>query len=591
MPTVREFRTADGGAVSARVITLSRDTPNSQVALLARAALAPILQGASDQLQIRNTTARFGAYDIEHPPLNLDRLVALSRSEPMHRACLEAKAHAVAGQGYRIRPASELVMSDQSVVSYTPDPEKHLDDSQKARIVAFLESALPDYSFSETLVATERDLEALGQGFIEIARRGDAQPDAMYPCKSISIRLLADGRGYVQRRGYQTRIFAKYTPGGAKTAQVGLVRGDQGGLMVEVRAWGSPDHLLRTNEVQPSMGLDQFLVDASSDSAQVFSVNELLMFRKGTTLDTNYGEPDIISAMYDAVGGQLAAIYNMDYFENNTIPRMAIVARGGTLSEAVIQQVEDWINGRNLASVANQVLLIDVPDPNTQLDFEKFGATQLSDASFDGYRGMVDEHIRVAHRTPAGMVSLAGDEVADFRFISQVVRPRQRDIESRFNYIFREEFGITDWVLDLNVPDIVGEARRAEIFDILLRRGVITINEVRYYFGLPPVDGGDKPFVLVPGAGVVPIETVNEVVDAIRKGDYKPGAMTATTGQKTPPTGAPVFGDTVQRALTMKVGDLADFSPSVQQEMAAILESLWNADPELVRQLLPAGFH
>ena len=234
------------------------------------------------------------------------------------------------------------------------------------------------------------------------------------------------------------------------------------------------------------------------------------------------------------------------------------------------------------------MLLIDVPDASTELDFEKLGADALA-SSWDTYRDKVDEHIRVAHRTPAGMVSLVGDETADFRFISQVVRPRQRYIEARFNYIFREEFGVTDWVLDLNVPDIVGEARRAEIFDVLLRRGVITVNEVRYYFGLPPVDGGDTPFVLVPGAGVVPIEKIKEIVDAIGKG-YTPGDTTATSGMKTPPTGAPAFGDTVQRAVTFQIGDLSNLTPDAQREMAMILEGLAEFAPETLREIIPASF-
>lgn len=593
MALVREFRTGDGKQVAARVIQVNAAASDSQVALLARTALAPLFQAASDQLQLRNTLALFGAYDVEQPPLDLDRLVALSRSEPMHRACIEAKAHAVGGQGYRIRPASELVLSDQSVVSFSPDPNRELDPAAKARLVAFLESGLPDYSFSETLVATQRDLEALGQGYMEIARGGDGAPDGLYPCKAVTIRLLADGSGYVQRRGGQSRVFAKYAPGGRKSAQVAVAsRAETGGAMVEVRGWGGPDMRLPADALRAANDLDAFLGQAQAGSEAVFSANELLMFRKGTPLDTSYGEPDLIPALYDTVGGQLAAIFNMDFFENNTVPRMAIVARGGTLSAEVIQRVEDWINTRNLASVANQVLLIDLPDANTQLSFEKLGATQLADASFESYRRLVDEHIRVAHRTPAGMVSLAGDEVADFRFISQVIRPRQREVEARFNYLFREEFGVSEWVLDLNVPDIVGEARRAEIFDILLRRGVITINEVRYYFGLPPVDGGNNPFILVPGAGAVPIEAVAQIVQAIKSGAYKPGDVTATTGQKTPPTGAPVFGDpgAVRQALTLQVGDASGLSPEVQRDLAAILEGLAATSPEMLREMLPESF-
>ena len=353
MPIVREFRAADG-KVEARIIEMRRGASDESASMMARAALAPLFR-ASDQLPVKAFQDAFGAYDVEKPPIDPERLVSLARSEPMHRACIEAKAHAVGGQGYRIRPASDLVMSDQSVVSFTSDPNHTPDLKAKAKITAFLESGLPNYSFSETLVDTQRDVETIGQGFVEIARNGGGTPDGIYPCKGVTIRLLADGTGFVQRRGGNTRLFAKYAAGGNTTVDLAIAsRGTAGGAMVQVKGWGGPSNPVpKPVNVYPPSTLDEYMFRAEMGVRGVFAANQLLMFRKGTPLDTNYGESDIVAAMYDAVGGQLAAVFNMDYFENNTVPRMAIVARGGAMSEAVIKRIEDWINGRNVASVSN----------------------------------------------------------------------------------------------------------------------------------------------------------------------------------------------------------------------------------------------
>lgn len=596
MAIIRTFETGDGKQVEARIINVSRDATQAQVGLVAkvvaRALSRDLLSQASEQIPLYTSKVTLGKWQTEEPPISLDKLVALARSEPMHRSCCNAKAAAIVGQGYKVRPASEFSLSETAVAGVaesneSPDPEG------RAQIIALTESGLPDSSFTETFTQMQLDKEIVGQGFVEILRDSKGKPDGIVPVKAVTIRLLAGRDGYVQSRGGTYTLFAKYTAGGGKTAQVTKRAAEdkrrKTDFDIDLVSWGDANKVVSASRLINPSEINQELMQAEDGTNVGVSTNELLMWKKATPYDTNYGESDIVAAMYDAVGGQLSAVFNMDYFESSTIPRLAIIAKGGTMSNELISRIQDYFSGRNAPSLQNQVLLVDFSDKDVDLVFQQLGASQLEDASFSNYRNMVDEHIRMVHQVPPSMVAMTGDELADFRFLSQVVRPEQRAIESKLNYIFRNDLKIVDWVIDLNVPDLLGERRRAEIWDILLRRGVASINEVRSFYGLSPIEGGDIPFVLVPGQGVVPTITLEHIVEAIKSGAYTPGEVTASSPMKTPRKGDPLFEPPgkVKQALSLEVADLSYFSDEVRQDMALILEQMAVIDPDTLAEMIP----
>ncbi len=597
MAVIKHFKSADNQTVEARIAFLERDISQESLSFLARAeAAAGGLFRTSKQPPMVGGTTGILPNQVATPPVDLEKLSQLFRTEPTHAACVKAKAASIAGQGYRVRPASDLRLSGDVPVEADGEEDNPPDPKQRDRIVGFLESGMPEYSFQETLVQAMIDTEALGQGYIELSRNHRKDLDGLYPVKSVVVRILADNSGYVMERGSKEQLFGKYTPKGGQVARVRLTQvladGDKRNpqnkvpcRFGKVLGWSQG----------PGLKADQwgkFLAQAKEEEEIEINTNEFLIFRKPTTKDTWYGESDIVSALYDVVGGQLAAMFNLDYFERNAVPRMVVIAQGGTLSDEVVGQIEAWIGNRNSWEVMNQMLLLSVPDENVEIKFQPIGLTNLSEAGFDKYRDAVDARIFRAHRTPRGMVGEDPDERAGFQFLSQVVRPAQRTIEAKFDYIFEREWGIKDWVLDLPVPDILGDRARAEIYDILLRRGVVSINEVRAYFGAKPIPGGDIPFVLVPGAGVVPMSAIEQIHEAIM-GGYKPGDTMATSDMQTPPTGSPVYEPAEEErsrppfVLFQGGQHLRDFSPEVQKEMACMLEQMALVDPQLVADILP----
>jgi len=583
------------GEVQANIYKFSADVPRGQA--ISMVAKAEGMAGGSAQIgegQRRAVKAydKFGAVAV--PPVDPNTYVSLA-DEPTIHACIEAKVVNICQQGYKIRPRWELAVLDQSLApmgdlygtdASDVDPKEVQSQLEKAE--AFLSLGMPDYPFPDMLASMWRDVETIGQGFIEFSRDANDDINGMYPCKAVTIRHLKDGSGYLQIRGGKRKFFAKYTADNNSRARsvkvrrlkqvLGSGRGNDCLIDVPV-AWGTA-----------SAGIDkQFFGRAIEDEGDEAAekVNELLCMKKDSAKDTVYGEPDTLSAAYDLFGARYAAQFNANYFENATVPRLAIIVRGGELSDKVVESIQQWMNEQNQIDALNQVLMIEVPGTDVEIDRWDLSVSQLNESGFNDFRVLCDERIMRAHRVPPSIIaSLVGlnravSQEANWRFLSNVVRPEQRRIEARFNYIFREDLGIKDVVLDLAVPELISELERAEILSILMGRGVISINEVRRFYGRPPVKGGDEPLLNSLGVGFLPVSLVEEVVrmnvgvmpEGDEDGEGKPSPNVSSQLQ-TPPSSAPIFQlPNKGKALfnAMAVGQL---QPEQQRDMALILEDL-----------------
>jgi len=582
------------GNVDAHIYKFSSDTPRGQaISMVSKAEgiASGSTQIGKEQQRTVDAYDRYGA--VSTPPVDPNTYVTLA-DEPTIHACIEAKVVNICQQGYKIRPRWELAVLDQSLapmadlygtdsssVKDTKDIQNQLEKAEK-----FLSLGMPDYPFPDMLASMWRDLETIGQGFIELSRDTDGNIDGMYPCKAVTIRHLKDGSGYLQLRGGERRFYTKYTadgksrPKAVKVRRVkqvlGSGRGNDSLIDVPVR-WGTT-----------SDGIDASLfgkaIDKENDETAE-KVNELLSMMKGTAKDTVYGEPDTLSAVYDLFGAKYSAQFNANYFENATVPRLAIIVRGGELTSKVTKSIQQWMNEQNQIDALNQVLIIEVPGTDVTIEKWDLSVSQLQESGFNEFRVLCDERMMRAHRVPPSIIaSLMGlnravSQEANWRFLSNVVRPEQRRIETRINYIFREDLGVDDVVMDLAVPELISELERAQILSTLMGRGVLSINEVRRFYGRPPVDGGDEPLLNSLGVGFLPVSLVKRVVEMNvgvmpeddKDGKGKPSPIVSSQ-MKTPPSSAPIFQlPNTSKALfnALAVGQL---QPEEQQEMALILD-------------------
>ena len=499
--------------------------------------------GSSNQVGYASTDATtsleaVGKLHVEAPLVDPVAYRETYRRDSTIMACCDVKAAYVGGQGWRMRPRNELFGNDQfaSAALLKGEPSRE----QLDVALRFLNASEPDYSLTELITHTDLDIEVGGNGYIEVARDADGKPVRFYYAPAETMRILNDYTGFVQVRGRKRAFWSRYGTGN-RTVVVKKSGEDTGLDGIEAKFVG-----LAIDQVEAAplsmtgvSELGEWCAKAEVGDNVATSVNEMMHFRLFTPRDTNYGEPCTISAIEDYLGDSNAKLFMVEYFDRCTVPRLAVVIEGDELSDTVIKNLKEWAESQDKLEAMNSTMVLQIP-PGSKAEFERLSSEQLKEGGFLDYREMCAAAIRTAHRVPESIVATAGNsnraesEEANMKFVTGVVRPRQLMFMSRINYLLREELGVTDWVFDLNVPDLVSEKTKAEIADIYMRRGSWTINDVRKSQGQVPIAGGDNAFVLVPGAGVVFVETFDTLAEA------KDTKVAAPQGQKTPPKGTDV---------------------------------------------------
>jgi len=105
---------------------------------------------------------------------------------------------------------------------------------------------------------------------------------------------------------------------------------------------------------------------------------------------------------------------------------------------------------------------------------------------------------------------------------SHLITPILELIQAKFNseiiprLIDKEYQGKIKFVFDRSKTHSPDEQLKvANRHDVYMRRGVLTINEVRSELGMMPIVGGDVPRTDTPGYGPVPVEDLSEFLDAL----------------------------------------------------------------------------
>jgi len=221
--------------------------------------------------------------------------------------------------------------------------------------------------------------------------------------------------------------------------------------------------------------------------------NEIIDFKKYTPQSGFYGIPDIVAALTAAAGDKAAREYNIDFFEHNAVPRMAIIVEGGQLSDDLLRQIQQYME-TEIKGQGHKTLVLDVPGSEVNVRIEPLTVGVADDAAFLNYRRANRDEILMVHRVPPSKITvvenanLANSQDQDKTFREQVVRPEQRRIEYRINRMIREQMGIGDWEFRFREADLGEEREQAEIARIYSDIGAWTIDEIRSSQGLQPLE-------------------------------------------------------------------------------------------------------
>ena len=398
----------------------------------------------------------YGLFDVITPPYNMYELANFYDTSFANHAAIDAKVENIVGLGYRFdiadRTALRLEMSEDEEA--TNRARKRIERA-KIELRDWLENLNDDDSFTKVMEKVYTDVEATGNGFIEVGRtvKGEIGYIGHIPATTVRVRRLNDG--FLQIIGQAVVYF---------------------------RNFGA-------NNPNP----------VTADSRP----NEIIHIKSYSPLNTYYGIPDIVSAMPSLIGDQLAARYNIDYFENKAVPRYIITLKGAKLSGDAEDKMFRFLQ-TGLKSQSHRTLYIPLPGDTDQNKVEfKMEPIEngIQDGSFKEYRKQNRDDILIAHQVPISKLGGADSGLAaalsqDRTFKEQVARPAQHHLEKVISKIIKEKTDILE--LKFNELTLTDEIAQSQILERLVKTQIMMPNEAREALDLPQRADGDDPFVMTP---------------------------------------------------------------------------------------------
>lgn len=450
-------------------------------------------------------TAYGGSIAPPYPPAKLAELIEVNTT---HAKAGFSKARNVAGYGLEVVPHPEV---DSPTESQRETAEEFWFSGDSNWQVGPLDSELA--TPADVCEMAWADYEFIGWLSIEALTSMDGTPVGLAYIPAPTVRKRKDAPGFVQEQNGELRYFGSFGD------RYGDGRGDR--VFVEAE----------TGEFGPA-------IDGTV-------ANEIIWKRNHTPFVENYGTPDIIPAVPDIDGSQKAREFNVDFFGNNAVPRLAVIVEGGELTEGARSDIHKLFHGLKDKDHSTAILevekLLDDPsqinfegeDSDVRIRVEPLTVGTNEDASFLEYQHHTEHEILKAHDVPpveAGTVE-SGAFSTDAEqqrkgFIETVIQPKQASFSELLYETIHQALGVSDWTIEFKTQGYDTRLSEAEVAKTKAEAsmGTATVNEVRGWLDLEPLDtpigemllaemGGSGGSPAGPGGGGNIGEQVEEMVD------------------------------------------------------------------------------
>ena len=356
-----------------------------------------IFKGKENELPVSQKMSNdpFDGYygdGIIEPPYNLDWLVRLPEHSNMLGQCIEAMEMNIDGFGFTLEPAFEFPEGDKAA------------EAERKTLLHFFEFCNAELPYSQLRRRVRRDLEVLGNGYWEVIRDGKGD-----------IVWLEHIEGHTMRL---TQLDREYTD------VVYMIRDDDSN---ELQEYPSRKRFRRYVQIRDGKRVyfkefgDPRLINARTgqvDNDAEIPATEIIHFKLYCPYSP-YGVPRWIGNWLAVEGSRQAEEVNYEYFENNTVPPMALLVSGTSLNDDAVSRIEDFINDEMKGRKSfNKMLIIEATPENDgpvmkagvpTVRFQNLSDAQQKDSLFDNYDRTNREKIRSSFRLPPIFVGLTSD--------------------------------------------------------------------------------------------------------------------------------------------------------------------------------------
>jgi PBSX family phage portal protein len=419
---------------------------------------------------------------ILEPPYSLEYLAQLPDHSNILSQCVEAMETNIDGFGFALEPIGEADPENDGVGT------KEAEDERK-RILHFFEFCNPDIPYSQLRRRVRRDLETTGNGYWEIVRDGKGDIAWIEHIEAHTMRLTKLDTQRVdvilsirddESNEFQECPYKKFF---RRFVQI------RNGKRVYFKEFGDPRIVDSRN--------GKVLDEESVAEGDFVPATEVIHFKQYSP-HSPYGAPRWIGNLLAVLGSRQAEEVNYEYFENNTVPPLALLV-AGSLAENTVSRIQDFIDDNMKGRKGfHKILVIEaspttdpvpgLPAPKVSIEFKPLSDAQQKDALFDNYDRTNREKIRSSFRLPPIFVGLTSDYTRatahESRSIAeeQVFAPERADHDFVINRILFSAMKVRYWKYRSLSPDTNDIEVMAGVIDAFCRCG-LTVKEAREEMG------------------------------------------------------------------------------------------------------------
>jgi PBSX family phage portal protein len=367
---------------------------------------------------------------------------------------------------------------------------KQLARIERARLESFFDFCCFDHSFVDLRRRTRQDLEVTGNAFWEILRDGRGDISRLVYVPSYTVRLLP-----LDREPVEVEDHVRISPVTVETVttrrRLRRYVQIQGTDRVFFKSLGDARVISRrTGKIFDNASA---LLKANPTDAPA---TELIHFAIHSPRSP-YGVPRWVGNLLAVLGSRQMEEVNYLYFENKSVPPLALLVSGGRLSETSIPRIERFIE-ENLKGKSNfhKILILEAEGGSSKndqarakIELKPLTEAQQQDALFQVYDERNIDKVGSAFRLP----KMLRGESKDFnrataesalRFAEdQVFQPERDEFDFLMNRRLLADMGIRFWRFRSQTPVTRDPERMTQMVEKLVRVGVLTPEEGRTLAG------------------------------------------------------------------------------------------------------------
>jgi PBSX family phage portal protein len=359
---------------------------------------------------------------------------------------------------------------------------------ERSRLETFFEFCCVDLSFVTLRRRTRQDIEVMGNGYWEVLRDGGGEIVQLVYLPGFTMRLLplelelvdVDVNLKISEIAFDTmkvrRRFRRYVQ--VFEQQV-----------VYFKEFGDPRVLSRKTG-RFFRSIDELEASDATDGP----ATEILHFKLHNARSA-YGTPRWIGNLLSVLGTRQAEEVNFLYFENKSVPPLALLVSGGRLSAQSVPRIESYIENHIKGKRNFHKILVLEAEPAGGSNFDHTGRmkielrpltnAQQSDATFLNYDERNADKVGQSFRLPRLLRGdirdfnrSTGDSALSFAEM-QVFQPEREEFDFIVNRKLLADMGIRFWRFRSNSPVTRDPAAMADIVKGLVNANILTPEEGR----------------------------------------------------------------------------------------------------------------